>query len=218
MPASNIIGNGSGVVKHGTPTVAQITWGATQTFCGDVQLNSPIEIESNTTLIIYNGMLDLNGQANPSSTSSGAAIQTDTGASLTIVFAGSNTVGTGTSAITPSHVFTTDALIDINAPTSGTWSGIGIYQAPNLTSNVSLSAGGNSTFLNLTGVIYQPHGNDTFKGAVGKGTNGFSCFVWVFNTMSISGTANIFQGTQSQCSQAGVTQVKSGTPVHELVG
>ena len=75
LPATNIIGNGSGIGKKPKPTQANITWGATQTFCGDVQLNSPLLIKSNTTMIIYNGGLDLNGQA--ATSGSGAAIQTD---------------------------------------------------------------------------------------------------------------------------------------------
>jgi Flp pilus assembly protein TadG len=224
LPASNIIGNGSGVGKNPSPTVAQITWGNTQTFCGDVQLNSPIKIESNTTLIIYNGGLDLNNQADPSipvtPTSIGAAIQTDANASLTIIFAGSNTVTSsdGTTTITPNHIFA-NGFLDFSAPPSGsgTWSGIAIYQAPNLTTNIDINNAGNGPLFNLTGVVYQPNANDTLSGIVGKSTNGLACFVWVFNSMTINGTGKMFQGSQSQCSQAGVTQVFSSTPVHELI-
>jgi hypothetical protein len=200
LPASNIIGG-------------SVTWGSVQKFCGDVQLSSSATVTSNTTLYIYNGGLDLNGNT----------LQTASGASLTIVFTGSDKVGTGGSAITPNHNFAVGNgnTLDINAPSSGTWSGIAVYQDPNLTKNVDLTAGGNganSFNLNLSGVLYQPNANDTLSGVIGKSTNGSSCFVWVFNTMTVNGTANIFQGTQSQCSQAGVTQVFSGSPVHELVG
>jgi hypothetical protein len=84
--------------------------------------------------------------------------------------------------------------------------------------SVSVSAAGNSPTMNFTGVVYQPNAQDSFSGAIDKGTNGLSCFVWVFDTMLINGTASIFQGTQSQCGQAGVTQVFSDTAVHRLVG
>ncbi len=156
-------------------------------------------------MVIYNGSLDVNGNT----------LQTTGTGTLTIVFAGSNNGSSHTLLVSK------NGTLDISAPTSGTWSGIAIYQAPNLTQNVDFSDNGNgskSLTLNLSGVFYQPNASDTLSGVIGKSTSGASCFVWVFNTMTINGNGGIFQGNQSQCSTSGVTQVFSGTPVHELVG
>jgi hypothetical protein len=185
-------------------------------------LSGNLTVNSNTTIVVVNGQLDMNGYT----------IATGDGYGNTVIFTGSNTFsyqGVGkhgaptTITVTPSHVWSTNGTIDIDAPTyaiNPTWSGIAIYQDTGLTSGVSIDAAGNSPTMDFTGVVYQPNADDTFSGAINKSEYGFSCFVWVFNEMTVNGTASIFQGTQSQCSrsQAGVTQVFSDTAVHRLVG
>lgn len=192
LPSSN---------KPGTAT----SWSGTVAVCGDVQLAGNVTVSNNTTLVIYNGYLDLNGHT----------LQTASGAGITVVFAGTNTVGSGKTAITPGHVFEGSGTLDIAAPTTGTWKGVTLYQAPTLTSNVSFTASGNNPTLLFTGVVYMPNSDVLLKGAIDHATNGALCFVWVLNTLDVRGTGSIFQHTQAQCSQAGVTQIYS--PVTRMV-
>ena len=218
------ISNAGGTVTWGGTPSGTVTWGSTKTFCGDVQLMGDVTVNSNTTIVIYNGQLDMNGHT----------FQTGDGYGNTVVFTGSNTfsyqqtttsekgvVTTTTITVTPTHAWSNNGTIDVDAPTAAensTWSGIAVYQDPGVTSGVSIDAAGGSPTMDFTGVIYQPNANDTFSGAINKSEYGFSCFVWVVDQMTINGAASIFQGAQSQCSQAGVTQVYSDTAVHRLVG
>ena len=48
--------------------------------------------------------------------------------------------------------------------TSGTWSGVAIYQDPSLTTGVDIAAAGNSRTWNITGLVYLPHSSVTFSG------------------------------------------------------
>ncbi len=173
-------------------------WSGPVALCGDVKLTGNVTVSSDTVLVIYNGYLDLNG----------FTLQTATGAGLTVIFAGTNSVGSSP-ALVPGHVFEGNGTLDIAAPTSGTWKGVALYQAPTLTSNVSFTASGNNPTLLLTGIVYMPHSDVLLKGAINHATNGASCFVWVLNTLDVRGTGSIFQHTQAECAQAGVTQIYS---------
>jgi hypothetical protein len=54
--------------------------------------------------------------------------------------------------------------LDIAAPTSGTWSGIAVYQDPNLVDsggNLDVSCAGNSPTWDISGMVYMPHSNVT---------------------------------------------------------
>ena len=84
-----------------------------------------------------------------------------------------------------------------------------IYQAPNLTAGVNISAAGNSPTWDLTGITYFPHAAVTFSGAVNKSSNGKSCFGLVVDSMVINGTASIL--SRGECAQAGVT-LPTGQP------
>lgn len=158
--------------------------------CGTKGLNSDMIITQDTTLVIYNGDLALNGHT----------LQTADGASLTLVFAGTN-------SSSYSHTITGDGILDFAAPdetSSSPWKGMAIYQAPNLTQNVDTYYTGNSPAWNITGAVYLPHAKATFKGAVNKASNGHSCFVIVADTILVDGTANIL--ARGECDKAGVTQ------------
>ena len=98
------------------------------------------------------------------------------------------------------------------APTSGTWSGIALYQDPALTSGVDMSAAGNSPTWNITGLIYLPKSNVQFSGSVNKASNGYSCFALISLTFQSNGTGNILEN-QSQCAQAGLTLPSDSAPV-----
>jgi hypothetical protein len=162
--------------------------------CGDLQLTSDVTISNSsgpTTLVIYNGDLDLHGYT----------LATAPGSQLTIVFAGDNSY---------SHTPMSSGTLDIEAPTSGPWSGVAMYQAPNITQGVDISAAGNSPTWNITGLVYLPHSHVTFSGAVNKSHNGASCFVMVSDTVTINGTGSIL--AHGGCGQAGLNMPTNPVP------
>jgi hypothetical protein len=157
--------------------------------CGDQQLVGNTVL-NNTVVVIENGQLDTNGY-------------TLQGSGLTIVFSGSNNASY-------QHVPAGGGTLDISAPTSGTWSGVAIYQDPNLTTNVDISAAGNSPTWNITGLVYLPHSSVTLSGAVGKSSQGTNCFVMVVDNITINGTGSIFAG-DNNCAAAGLTPPRGGS-------
>ena len=140
--------------------------------CGDQQLVGNTTINNNTVLVIENGQLDTNGY-------------TLFGSALTVVFTGSNNASY-------QHVPTGGGTLNIAAPTSGAWSGVAIYQDPSHTTNVNISAAGNSPTWDLSGLVYLPHSSVTFSGAVNKSSTGQTCFVMVVDNITINGTGSIF--------------------------
>lgn len=155
--------------------------------CGDLQLTGDVTINAPTgaVLVIENGQLDTNGYA----------IRTASGSAMTVVFSGDNTSGY-------THAPTGGGTLDIQAPKSGPWSGVALYQDPNLTSGVDISAAGNSPTWDLTGLVYLPHANVTFSGAVNKSSNGDSCFALVVADITINGTGAIL--AHGGCAAAGL--------------
>jgi len=169
-------------------------WTGNQVFCGDVQLTGDVTLTgSSVAIIIRNGQLDLNGYT----------MRTASGAAATIIFSGDNTSGY-------THAPTGSGTLDIKAPTSGAWSGVALYQDPNLTSGVDITEAGNSPTWDMTGLVYLPHSSVTFSGVINKATNGLSCFAMVVDNITVNGTATIF--SQGQCDQAGLTMPSSNIP------
>jgi Flp pilus assembly protein TadG len=165
--------------------------------CGDLQLtgDTTISAQGGTLLVIANGQLDINGHT----------LQTANGSGLTVVFTGSNNASY-------QHVPSDRAgggTLDIAAPSSGAWSGIAIYQDPNLTANVDVSYAGNSPTWEISGMIYLPHASVTFSGAVNKSSHGSYCFGMVIDNITINGTADIFAG-DDQCSSSGLVLPSGG--------
>jgi Flp pilus assembly protein TadG len=176
------------------------SWSGNVPVCGDLQLTGNVTINtplggSGAVLTIFNGQLDTNGYS----------ITTTQGSAVTVVFSGTNS-GSYT------HAPTGGGTLDIAAPTSGAWSGVAIYQDPNLTSGVDISAAGNSPTWNITGLVYLPHSSVTFSGAVNKSSNGQSCFVLVVSDITVNGTGSILPN-DGACSQAGL-----GMPTGSLPG
>jgi hypothetical protein len=178
--------------KHGNIGPAnQLTgtynYPSTVVLCGDQQLSGDMTINApaGTTIIIENGQLDTNGHT----------IQTANGSTATIVFSGDNS-GSYT------HSPTGGGTLNIQAPTSGNWSGVAIYQDPSITSGTDISYAGNNPTWDITGLVYLPHSNVTMSGAVNKSSNGASCFVMVAWTMLINGTADILE--TGGCAAAGL--------------
>ena len=154
-------------------------------YCGDIKLAGDVTLTG--SLIINNGQLDTNGHT--VSTAAGGG---------TIIFSGTNTAGY-------TEYPTGGGTLNIQAPTSGTWSGVAIYQNPILpNANVSFTFAGNSPTWNLTGLVYLPNADVTIKGAVGKNANGTSCRVLVTNTLVVKGTAD-FLIDVTTCAAAGLT-------------
>jgi hypothetical protein len=162
-----------------------------QVLYNDVVITTPPGIPA--VLVIENGQLDLNGHT----------LTTSSGSAVTLVFSGDNS-GPYQHAPTDS-TNGSGGVLDLTAPTSGPWSGVAIYQDPNLTSGVNVSAAGNSPTWNISGLVYMPHATVTMKGAVNKSTNGKSCFVMVADNFQISGTGGILKTDIGQCAQAGLT-------------
>lgn len=171
--------------------------------CGDLQLTGNTTINTGAggaVILITNGNLDTNGYT----------LQTSPGSSLTVIYTGSNSASY-------SHVPTGGGTIDITAPKTGTWSGVAMYQNPSLTQGVDVSAAGNSPTWNITGLVYLPHADVTFSGAVNKSSNGKSCFVLVVDTLLINGTGSIL--ARGECPQAGLDMPTNPVPSRgKLVG
>ena len=203
-------------------------------YCGDVQLTGNVTVGSSTTLVIYDGQLDLNN----------FKLQTGSGVGLTIILAGEQTVTVGSKpavTITPSHTISDNSAsgkgtLDIAAPTkaiNSTWSGIAVYQGDSANTftdakstdqknggkaqTLDVTAAGSSPNMDLTGVFYFPNAAVELKGAIDQSTNGLKCFVLVSNTLLLDGTGSIFKNAQSQCTQAGVTQVFGETQREALL-
>jgi hypothetical protein len=157
--------------------------------CGDLQVTGNVQVDApaGAVLVIENGQLDI---------TKGSSLTTTKGSGLTVVFSGNNSG----SYI---HAPTGGGTLDITAPTSGPWKGVAIYQDPNLTSGVNISAAGNSPTWNITGLVYLPHASVTFSGAVSKSSNGQSCFVLVVSDITVNGTGSILPN-DSACGQAGL--------------
>jgi hypothetical protein len=179
--------------KSRTPLPTSNQWsgtkvlGATTIVCGDLQLtgNTMLTTASpGSVLVIENGQLDTNGYT----------LQTGTGSALTIIFSG--TSGSYT------HAPTGGGTLNFNAPTSGPWSGVAIYQDPSLTTGLDISAAGNSPTWDITGLVYLPHSSVTWSGAVGKSNNGASCFALVVDNITINCTADML--AKGGCAAAGL--------------
>jgi len=100
--------------------------------------------------------------------------------------------------------------LDFAAPTSGVWSGVALYQDPNLVTGVNISAAGNSPTWKITGLVYLPHSSVTLSGAVNKSSNGKSCFVMVMDNITINGTGDIIEN--GGCAAAGLNMPTASVP------
>jgi len=170
-----------------------------QTRCGDVVLYGDTVLDG-VTLVIYNGRLVANAH-------------TLTATNSTIVFAGDNNASY--------HHYPTDTIknnsnlnnsaFEISSPTSGDWSGVAMYQDPNLTQNVSLAESGNEPVLDISGLLYTPHSDSILRGIVDKAGSGHNCFVWVTKTLDIRGTGQIFANPTAECDDQGLEVPTIGT-------
>ena len=189
--------------KHGDPALPSSNqWGSDQTLsgnvfiCGDLQLTSNVTINASAgaVLIIENGQLDTNGYT----------LSTASGSGVTVVFSGTNNGNTYT------HAPTGGGTLNIQAPTSGVWSGVALYQDPSLTNGVDIAAAGNTPTWDISGLVYLPNSNVTFSGAVNKSSYGASCFVMVVGDITVNGTGDIVE--TGGCDQAGLAMPSALIP------
>jgi len=177
--------------------------------CGDQMLTADTVITtppgSSAVLIIENGQLDLNGHV----------LTTSNGSAVTLVFSGDNS---GSYNHMPSdNTNGPGGRLDLAAPTSGPWSGVAIYQNPNLTSGLDVAAAGNSPTWNITGLVYMPHATINLKGAIDKATAGKSCLVMVADNFQLSGNAGILKTDIGQCDQAGLKMPTAEIPSRSML-
>ena len=168
-----------------------------QLLTGDVVVNTPAG--QSAVLIIENGQLDLNGHT----------FTTSNGSAVTLVFSGDN--GGYVHAPTD-NTNGPGGVLDITAPTTGSWSGVAIYQDPSLTTGVDVASAGNSPTWNISGLIYMPHASVTLKGAIDKSTNGKSCVVLVADNFTLSGNGGVAKTDIGQCAQAGLNMPTATIP------
>jgi hypothetical protein len=106
-------------------------------YCGNVVLGGPVTA-NNMTIYIKDGYLDLNRK-------------TFTGSGTTLIFTGSDTAGDfhGLKA-------GTRGALHIEAPTSGDWKGVALFQDHRVTKGVNLEIEGNDPEIRIKGLVYMP--------------------------------------------------------------
>lgn len=187
LPSSNVLG--------GTETRSVIP------MCGDVELSSDLTIaggSAGSILLIRNGSLNLKGHT----------LKTQNGSALTIIFTGDDN--------SRNHAPIGNGTFDYQAPTSGAWKGVAMYQHPSLTGGVNITEAGNQPTWSITGLVYLPKASVTLSGAVNKSSYGKSCFGLVVDNLTINGTGSIL--AQDECDEAGLVLPHADVPTRgELV-
>jgi Flp pilus assembly protein TadG len=166
--------------------------------CGDTQLSGDVTAPAGSVLVVENGNLDLGGH-------------TLSGSALNLVFSGT----ADTKSVTYGHAPTGSGTLDIQAPTSGTLSGVALYQDPNLTgTGVDVSYAGNNPTWNITGLVYMPNSSVTISGAINKSANGAGCMVQIAKDVLIDGTGLIYAQSPdgNGCKKAGLNQLTEAIP------
>ena len=114
--------------------------------CGDLVLAGDVIIQTpaeGAVLVIWNGQLYTGKKPN------GLTLTTDASSSPDHRFHGHRGGYI--------HGPTGDGTLDFNAPKTGPWKGMAIYQDPNLTTGVDIDEAGNSPTWKITGMVYLPH-------------------------------------------------------------
>jgi hypothetical protein len=177
----------------GTPTnVPAQNWSSPMSYCGSIKLTGNVTVSSDITLTISKGGLDLNGKT----------LSTTGAGHLTIIFTGNANT---------SHIFSGSGTLDFQAPTSGLWKGIAVYQDPNMTlGTFDIANAGNTPTYNVTGLLYMPKGAIDIRGAINKHSGGDACIAIVAKSLQVNGTGSILSNPVSQCAQAGLGLQGSG--------
>lgn len=171
--------------------------------CGPLTIANTVNVTTTApggVIRIYNSNLVL--------ASSTARLVGPTTSGLTLVF-----TGTAGGAVTPGFI-TGTGTVDIGAPTSGTWSGVAIYQDNRMTRASTRTYSGSSPAFNITGLVYMPRADVTFSGNIKHQTGGLKCLSMVVNSLTVSGAGSIFANPTSQCYQAGLNLPQGPTTLN----
>jgi hypothetical protein len=171
-----------------------------------------ITVSNPNTLLI----IKTDGAGNGSLNLGNNTILTASGASMTVVW----TCGSSCSQPLQNYALqSSGGTLDIGGPdrTSGSaFKGFTLVEDPNLSGkslngqnnalDLNWSGNGNSTgTLNISGLIYMPHGYFNVGGAIDHSTNGYNCLELLANDIKITGTNDVV--SSSQCYQQGEQQV-----------
>ncbi len=152
--------------------------------CGDAKLTANTTISGgDTIMVIYGGRLDVGPYT----------LKTASNSKLTIIFAGPH-------FLNKTQIPTGTGMFDIQAPKTGNWKGVAIYDDPQLTTGLDVTEAGNSPAWKITGLVYMPHAYVEFSGIVNKSSYGDSCFGLVVDNMRVNGTAEIL--AHGECPRA----------------
>ncbi len=152
--------------------------------CGDAKLIGDTTISGgDTVMVIYGGRLDIGAYT----------LKTAANSKLTIIFAGPHFNN-------KAQIPTGTGVFDIQAPKTGNWKGVAIYDDPQLTTGLDVDEAGNSPAWKITGLVYMPHASVTISGVVNKASHGDSCFGLVVDNLLVNGTATIF--AHGECPRA----------------
>jgi Flp pilus assembly protein TadG len=206
--------------RHGQTWSGGTTWGTNKTLtgtdalgattangrliCGDLRLTGNVTINAPNGAVLYieNGLLDLQGYT----------LQTANGSSVTIVFTGTNT---GSYEHFPTdNSGGSNGVLNIEAPKTGPFPGMALYQDPILTRNVDFTYAGNSPTWDITGGSYWPNADVTISGVVNKSANGAQCFVMIAKDILINGNGAFYSQTPdgTGCRNAGLTMPTATIP------
>jgi hypothetical protein len=154
--------------------------------CGDALLTGDTTISGgDTVMVIYGGQLNIDRYT----------LKTASGSKLTVIFAGPHFADRA-------HIPAGTGTFDIQAPKTGVWKGVAMYQDPQLTQLLDVEAAGNSPAWKITGLVYLPHAYVEFSGVVYKASNGESCFGLVVDHLRVNGTGKIL--AHGDCARAGL--------------
>ena len=165
--------------------------GGSVCYTGNLTINGTVSVNTaapGSKIILYNGAnLIVNG-----------TLQTVAGGAMSVIFS-------GTAGNNAPGFISGGGNLDFAAPTSGTWSGVALYQDSRMTGTSSQTYTGNSPAFAITGLIYGPYMNLTIKDAINHKTGGLSCIGVIVDQLTLGGNASFFNNAVSQCAQAGLT-------------
>jgi Flp pilus assembly protein TadG len=186
--ASNIPANSSScptsALTKGSPTSTCLYYGSGLQLTGNYTITQP-----NTVIVVGGSGLNLNSNT----------LSTSGTGSATIIFTGSSAGFTDKS--------NGNGIVNIQAPNSGVWSGVAVYQDPNCcTTDVSTTIAGakNGQAWTITGLVYLPHSDVTIDGAVNHFAGAPTCMVLVVDILEVAGGGSLLQ-SPTGCNVAGLT-------------
>jgi Flp pilus assembly protein TadG len=228
----NTCGGSYGTVSSGTlsTTAGGPTGAATIIVCGNLQLSADFKVTGDETIVVENGVLDLNGH----NFCTGDCLGGGTGG-VTVIFTSPSYSQIPASVIAGTTVngaqgYIQDSVggggLNIQAPPkgSGDFQGVTLYQDPTPWAGSPPNTypsiwNGNSskTGWDLSGGVYMPNANYIFNGAIDKASNGYQCFDMVTNSITSNG------GNQYSLFATGLANPLSqcggyGTPIPHAYG